>query len=185
VVGLKFKTDIFNHIGNVRVSYFHNGAGIEVLEENNYYPFGLKHEGYNALAGNSAYQYKYNEKELQETGMYDYGVKFYMPDIGRWPIIDGKGELNMSKSPYSYTNNTLFNAIDPDGNLVIFINGQHGGSGGSTEYWRKYEKVWRFNSNLSGGITYRKEEVMAFDTAVMNQLGIIALNMLMAQWGME
>ncbi|WP_143052700.1 RHS repeat-associated core domain-containing protein [Chryseobacterium taichungense] len=44
----------------------------------------MKHEGYNNLAGNPAYQYKYNGKELQETEMYDYGARFYMPDIGRW-----------------------------------------------------------------------------------------------------
>jgi hypothetical protein len=25
--------------------------------------------------------YKYNGKELQETGMYDYGARFYMPDL--------------------------------------------------------------------------------------------------------
>ncbi|VXC61067.1 hypothetical protein CHRYSEO8AT_790003 [Chryseobacterium sp. 8AT] len=27
------------------------------------------------------YNYKYNGKELQETGMYDYGARFYMPDM--------------------------------------------------------------------------------------------------------
>ncbi|WP_167375276.1 RHS repeat-associated core domain-containing protein [Chryseobacterium oleae] len=32
----------------------------------------------------NAYQYKYNGKELQETGMYDYGWRQYMPDISRW-----------------------------------------------------------------------------------------------------
>nr|WP_317127608.1 MULTISPECIES: RHS repeat-associated core domain-containing protein [unclassified Chryseobacterium] len=28
--------------------------------------------------------YKYNGQELQETGMYDYGARMYMPDLGRW-----------------------------------------------------------------------------------------------------
>ncbi|WP_263602427.1 hypothetical protein [Chryseobacterium sp. PET-29] len=84
----KYIYNYADHLGNVRLSYFNNGSGIEVLEENNYYPFGLKHEGYNALDGNSAYQYKYNGKELQETGMYDYGARMYMPDIGRWGVHD-------------------------------------------------------------------------------------------------
>ncbi|WP_345208707.1 hypothetical protein [Chryseobacterium ginsengisoli] len=34
------------------MSYFKNGTSAEVLEENNYYPFGLKHEGYNVQTGN-------------------------------------------------------------------------------------------------------------------------------------
>ncbi|WP_376786444.1 hypothetical protein [Chryseobacterium arthrosphaerae] len=49
----------------MRLNYFKNDTGIEVLEENNYYPFGLKHEGYNTLPGNASYNYKYNGKELQ------------------------------------------------------------------------------------------------------------------------
>ncbi|WP_409515165.1 hypothetical protein [Chryseobacterium sp.] len=35
-----------DHLGNVRLSYnAADGGGIAVLEESNYYPFGLKHEG--------------------------------------------------------------------------------------------------------------------------------------------
>jgi hypothetical protein len=30
-------------------------AELEVLEENNYYPFGLKHEGYNTLGNTIGY----------------------------------------------------------------------------------------------------------------------------------
>ncbi|AZA56574.1 RHS repeat-associated core domain-containing protein [Chryseobacterium shandongense] len=105
----------FDHLGNVRLSYFNNGSGIEVLEENNYYPFGLKHEGYNALAGNPSYHYKYNGKELQETGMYDYGARFYMPDIGRWGVVDPNQESYTNHSPYNYVGNNPIMRIDPDG----------------------------------------------------------------------
>ncbi|MCD0457813.1 RHS repeat-associated core domain-containing protein, partial [Chryseobacterium sp. LC2016-27] len=104
-----------DHLGNTRLSYFHNGSSIEVLEENNYYPFGLKHEGYNALAGNSSYQYKYNGKELQETGMYDYGARFYMPDIGRWGVVDPLAETSRRFSPYTYVYNNPISFIDPTG----------------------------------------------------------------------
>nr|WP_312300652.1 RHS repeat-associated core domain-containing protein [Chryseobacterium sp.] len=48
----------------------------------------MKHEGYNILPSNPNYNYKYNGKELQETGMYDYGARFYMPDLGRWGVVD-------------------------------------------------------------------------------------------------
>jgi len=73
----------------VRVSYFNNGSSIEVLEENNYYPFGLKHEGYNLRPGNPAYKYQFGGKELQtETGWNDFGARMYMPDIARWGAMD-------------------------------------------------------------------------------------------------
>ncbi|GEM_PF-1254989 len=98
----------------MRLSYFNDGSSIEVLGENNYHPFGLKHEGYNALAGNSAYQYKYNGKELQETGMYDYGARFYMPDIGRWGVVDPLTEQMRRHSPYNYAFNNPIRFIDPD-----------------------------------------------------------------------
>uniref|UniRef100_UPI003872DE40 RHS repeat-associated core domain-containing protein n=1 Tax=Chryseobacterium oryctis TaxID=2952618 RepID=UPI003872DE40 len=111
----KYIYNYVDHLGNVRLSYLNNGNGAEVLEENNYYPFGLKHEGYNALAGNSSYQHKYNGKELQETGMYDYGARFYMPDIGRWGVVDPLTEKMRRWSPYNYAFNNPIRFIDPDG----------------------------------------------------------------------
>uniref|UniRef100_UPI000493260A RHS repeat domain-containing protein n=1 Tax=Chryseobacterium hispalense TaxID=1453492 RepID=UPI000493260A len=119
----KYIYNYVDHLGNVRVSYNKNasGTGLEIIEENNYYPFGLKHEGYNALAGNSAYQYKYNGKELQETGMYDYGARFYMPDIGRWGVVDPLAEQYRRWSPYNYTVNNPVHFIDPDGRGVTDV----------------------------------------------------------------
>ncbi|MGG7469256.1 DUF6443 domain-containing protein [Chryseobacterium arthrosphaerae] len=108
-----------DHLGNTRLSYSKNGAGAEIIEENNYYPFGLKHEGYNVLLGNPAYKYKYNGKELQETGMYDYGARFYMPDIGRWGVVDPKAELMRRWSPYNYAFDNPIRFIDPDGRAPV------------------------------------------------------------------
>jgi RHS repeat-associated protein len=93
-----------------------NGSGIQVVEENNYYPFGLKHTGYNGLSGNPSYQYKYNGKELQqESGMYDYGARFYMPDLGRWGVVDPLAETSRRWSTYTYAYNNPIRFIDPDG----------------------------------------------------------------------
>ncbi|MDX8575499.1 MULTISPECIES: RHS repeat domain-containing protein, partial [Elizabethkingia] len=106
-----------DHLGNVRLSYTKGASGgAEIIEENNYYPFGLKHEGYNnASLASSAYQYKYNGKELQETGMYDYGARMYMPDIGRWGVVDPLAEKMTRHSPYNYAFNNPIRFIDPDG----------------------------------------------------------------------
>ncbi len=108
-----------DHLGNTRVTYARNTAGsVEVLEKNDYYPFGMNHlssEG-NSFFGQSSYKnYKYNGKELQETGMYDYGARFYMPDIGRWGVVDPLAETSRRWSPYTYAFNNPILFIDPDG----------------------------------------------------------------------
>jgi len=43
-----------DHLGNVRLSYVNDRLlGVQVIEENNYYPFGLKHQGYNNISQTS------------------------------------------------------------------------------------------------------------------------------------
>ena len=88
-------------------------SNAEVLDKNNYYPFGMVHN-YTATTQN-AYQYKYNGKELQETGMYDYGARFYMPDLGRWGVVDPLAEKMRRHSPYNYAFNNPIRFVDPDG----------------------------------------------------------------------
>ncbi|WP_426049166.1 RHS repeat domain-containing protein [Chryseobacterium sp. NFX27] len=113
----KYIYNYIDHLGNVRLSYFNNGAMLEVVEENNYYPFGLKHKSYNSLPGNYSYQYKYNGKELQETGMYDYGARMMMSDIARWGVIDPAAEYFPDITPYAYVVNDPIGFVDNDGEM--------------------------------------------------------------------
>ncbi len=101
---------------SIRLSYFNNGTSAEVLEENNYYPFGLKHEGYNPTAGNNSYQYKYNGVELQqESGMYAMDWRSYMPELGRFSGMDMLSESYDDSTPYHFAlNNPVFYS-DPTG----------------------------------------------------------------------
>ncbi|MCI5050844.1 MAG: RHS repeat-associated core domain-containing protein [Candidatus Pacebacteria bacterium] len=116
-----------DHLGNVRLSYADsdkNGAidPYEVIEENNYYPFGLEQKGYNhsvSSNGNAlAQNYKYNGMELnEELGLdwYDYGARKYDAALGRWMNIDPLAEVMRRHSPYNYAFNNPIFFIDPDG----------------------------------------------------------------------
>jgi RHS repeat-associated protein len=111
-----------DHLGNIRMSYKQAANGLEVIEEDNYYAFGLKHAGYNAIVssnGNSqAQKYKYNGKELQEDlnlNLYDYGARHYDAAIGKWMSIDPLAETSRRWTPYNYCYNNPLYFIDPDG----------------------------------------------------------------------
>ena len=107
-----------DHLGNTRVSFGKNSAGaLEIVDANDYYPFGMNQlKSGNSFFGSSSYKnYKYNGKELQESGMYDYGARFYMADIGRWGVVDPLAEKMTRYSPYNYAFNNPIRFIDPDG----------------------------------------------------------------------
>ncbi|WP_418122979.1 DUF6443 domain-containing protein [Chryseobacterium sp. PTM-20240506] len=118
----KYIYNYTDHLGNIRLSYSKSSTGsAEVLTENNYYPFGLKHNGYNGIKGNPSYNYQYNGKELQsETGWNDFGARMYMSDIARWGVIDPLAEQMRRFSPYNYAFNNPVSFIDPDGRKSIY-----------------------------------------------------------------
>jgi len=60
------------------VSYARNTTTneIEVVDRNDYYPFGLSfHQGAEFSVKGSPLNYKFGGKELQESGMYDFGAR--------------------------------------------------------------------------------------------------------------
>ncbi|WP_282088346.1 RHS repeat domain-containing protein [Aquimarina algiphila] len=111
-----------DHLGNIRLSYKDaDGDGIitqnEIVEEKNYYPFGLQHKGYNNTVL-SEHPYDYNGKENnQELGLnwHDFGARNYDAALGRWFNIDPLGEKFPSSNPYEYTFNNPISFFDPDG----------------------------------------------------------------------
>uniref|UniRef100_UPI001DBC6BEB RHS repeat domain-containing protein n=1 Tax=Flagellimonas sp. 389 TaxID=2835862 RepID=UPI001DBC6BEB len=128
--GYRYVYQYLDHLGNVRVSYTEdpsNPGQPTIIEENNYYPFGLKHKGYNsggdtALGNDVAQKWKYNGKELQDEmglDMYDYGARNYDPALGRWFGIDELAEDYSSLSPYAFVGNNPMTNLEIDGRFWI------------------------------------------------------------------
>ncbi|WP_124981874.1 DUF6443 domain-containing protein [Nonlabens xiamenensis] len=114
-----------DHLGNVRLSYAddnHDGAvnSSEIREENNYYPFGLKHKGYNNVIppGVRDHKYGYGGKEEQdEFGLdwLDITARNYDSALGRWMNVDPLAEKMRRHSPYNYAFDNPLRFTDPDG----------------------------------------------------------------------
>ncbi|WP_281987690.1 DUF6443 domain-containing protein [Aquimarina aggregata] len=127
-----------DHLDNVRLSYTKNNAStLEIIEENNYYPFGLEHKGYNntvsSLGNSTAQLLSFSGKEKQnELGLnwIDITARNYDPALGRWMNIDPLADQMRRHSPYNYAFDNPLRFIDPDGmapeDLVIWFKDKNG-----------------------------------------------------------
>jgi len=124
-----------DHLGNIRLSYADDdrdghvdiSRGItdvdgdsdnknEIREESNYYPFGLKHKGYNNVITGRDHKYDYNGIELEESlgyNMHEMAWRHYDPAIARWAGIDPVTHHSMS--PYTAFDNNPVYWADPSG----------------------------------------------------------------------
>ena len=148
---------VFNytdHLGNVRVSYTKDPqtGNLKILDESHYYPFGLKHQEYqangfttNPIQGviiapvaNNPFKYKYQGQELQdELGLnwYSYKYRNYDPTISRFFNVDPLTEKYVDWGPYVFSGNRVVDARELEGlepqevgkdtqTLVIVTNGR-------------------------------------------------------------
>jgi len=169
-----YEYNLEDHLGNTRVSIDNYNGTARIIQEDEYYSFGLKKPtGSYDLSNNN--RYLYNGKEIQTdlASQYDYGARFYDPLIGRWNVVDPLAEKGREFSPYSYGFDNPTSHIDPDGmwpNPVVIL----------------YDALFRkFTSNTtgrfvqtaasngvfnSGGIGITKVG-RVFENAVINSLG--------------
>ncbi|WP_108868906.1 RHS repeat domain-containing protein [Aquimarina aquimarini] len=124
-----------DHLGNTRLSYTKNDAGTpEIVEESNYYPFGLTHKGYNSsvssLGNSTAQLLKFGGKEEQqdELGLdwIDITARNYDPALGRWMNIDPLADQMRRHSPYNYAFDSPLMFVDPDGMAAYWVPDQNG-----------------------------------------------------------
>ena len=130
-LGWEYVFQYKDHLGNIRLSYSDadlNGSinpSTEIIEEKNYYPFGLLQKGYNNVvssnANSTAEKFKFNGKELEDElgkDTYAYGWRDYDPVIGRFNKIDRFAEKYYNLSTYSYAGNNPIYFIDVQGDTI-------------------------------------------------------------------
>ncbi|WP_299249070.1 DUF6443 domain-containing protein [uncultured Aquimarina sp.] len=151
-----------DHLGNIRISYsdkdkdgkidvLRNDADVdgdndyahEILQEKNYYPFGLQHKGYNNTVL-SEHPYGYNGKEEQnELGLnwHDFGSRNFDAALGRWMNLDPLSEGYENWSPYGYAFSNPIYFVDPDGERIIINYGEDQSQEYSYEKDRDYDAI--------------------------------------------
>jgi RHS repeat-associated protein len=122
-----------DHLGNTRMMVNTLGTGGTIVQQTDYYPFGMEIASYSSGVEN---RYRYNGKEKQNDlingknlDWYDYGARFYDPTIGRWHTPDIKAEKYYNVSQYAYCMNNPVKFIDPDGKDVVLLLAKDGAGG--------------------------------------------------------
>ena len=131
--------EIVNHLGNVLVTVNDRRLGqddgsdniadyytAEVLTATDYYPFGSPMPNRQVNSGD--YRFGFNgmemDNEMKGSGnSYDFGARMYDSRLGRWMATDPLSYVYSFSSPYNFASNTPIQAVDPDGRLVVFVNG--------------------------------------------------------------
>ena len=115
--------------------------GTVIAQRTNYYPSG---NVIGNLASSAERQdFKFGGKEFDRNfglDLYDFEARQYDPIVPAFTSIDPLAEKYYGISPYAYCAGDPVNCVDPDGRANIFINGQHGGIGVSSEYWDGIDK---------------------------------------------
>ncbi|KQS52582.1 hypothetical protein ASG38_17205 [Flavobacterium sp. Leaf359] len=163
-----------DHLGNIRLSYTRDPVSeqVVIIEENNYYPFGLTHKNYNTtkrmydrMGGGViefcpdcpfmySYNYKFNGKEFQEElGLNMTAMDFRQYDnaLGRFNSLDVLSELAPGITPYRFAyNNPVFWA-DPSGlfetKQAAMDHIQTYGLSGATVSYNDNRGYWEIDNN--------------------------------------
>ena len=109
---------------NVTVDYF----TADVVNANDYYPFGMLMPGRKYSVANTKYRYGFNGKGNDndvkgEGNQQDYGLRIYDPRLGRFLSVDPITKNYPMLSPYQFASNTPIQAIDLDGLEAFYVHG--------------------------------------------------------------
>ncbi len=124
-----YEYNLKDHLGNTRVTFTgHANGRPEVNQLTSYDPYGLVTSQTSFYpTGASKNKLLYNGKEIQDDVLagtkidwFDYGARFYDPQLGRWHSVDPKAEQYYSCSPYHFSANNPLVFIDLDGQSYYY-----------------------------------------------------------------
>ncbi len=139
-----------DHLGSTRVSFNVPSTTAVIVQQDDYYTFGMLHKPQTTATSDN--RYLFNGKELQNNllggvnlDLYNYSSRYYDPQIGRFTAADLLAENTEEISPYHYGLNNLVTNIDPTG-------------------------MW--TETAKGYTTYNKYEIPEFMRSIISQFSI-------------
>ncbi|XLS28384.1 RHS repeat-associated core domain-containing protein [Flavobacteriaceae bacterium M23B6Z8] len=163
-----------DHLGNVRLTYSDadgNGSvdSSEIIKESHFYPFGMRHQGYNnvIISTNVGQQFTFNGQQFDESlslNVQEMTFRQYDPAIGRFNGIDRLAALVPSITPYRFAYNNPVFWSDPTGLIeenVLMDMFNRSGSGRTT--WQN-DGHSGFYTDDGGYVGYTSDDT-AFNTS--------------------
>ncbi|UGU14596.1 DUF6443 domain-containing protein [Sinomicrobium kalidii] len=122
--GYQYVYYLRDHLNNVRITFADdNGDGIvgasEIRREQNYYPFGLEHKGYNNVIVGTQNNYKqFQGQEWTEDlnlNVDEFRFRISDPAIGRFWQVDPLAEKFAHNGVYNFSENRVVDGIELEG----------------------------------------------------------------------
>ncbi|RJG25195.1 RHS repeat-associated core domain-containing protein [Paenibacillus thiaminolyticus] len=178
----QYRYSLNDHLGSSSLEVDWQG---QIISKEEFYPYGGTALWAARTEVEASYKtIRYSGKELDATGLYYYGHRYYMPWLGRWLNPDPAGTVD-GLNLYRMVRNNPIGLMDPDGNLPInmadysFVHGDlvYGLSKERGRYLKIFnpnfniEKsdspamvIDQYNNNVALSITnqYNLEELMKF-----------------------
>ena len=159
----QIKYYINDHLGSIRKVTDSQG---NIISSNDYIAFG------SMKVSEGSSRFRFTGKELDESGLYYYGARYYDSGIGRFITADtvtGNPADPQSLNRYSYTLNNPLRYVDPSGNAIRPPNDFQ-------NYKREYEKVYNklpgFAKKILNLLGYSPEDVVRTQIESFGTFGI-------------